>query len=141
MEREISRAVYQYLLAQVPCGRVTHYEAICDYVSSVFGEPIYDCNGMIRVHNSAEWDILLAKVPFHREVSLSGMLSRGTDEDVKKLIAEGHTIVPYSKTNNSPKIKNVKNVWFDFDKEANVDPNILRYIDRKMSCVEYLSKD
>ena len=138
MEREISRAVYQYLLSKVPCGHVTHYLAISDYVSKIFNERILSCNGVIRVHTPNEWDLLLDKIPFHREVSISGRLARGTDEDVKKLIAEGHTIVPYSKTNDSPKIKNVKRVWFDFDKEANIDPNILHDIDRKMSCVDYL---
>ncbi len=58
----------------------------------------------------------------------------------EKLREEGHTIVPYSRRNDSPKVENARNFWFDFDKEANVDPNILYDIDRKMSCVEYLTK-
>ena len=61
MEKEISCAIYQYLLSKVPCGRVTHYLAICDYVSKIGGEPIYDCNGMIRPHNSLEGGYIIGE--------------------------------------------------------------------------------
>ena len=139
MEREVSQAVYQYLLSLVPYGKLTHYEAISNYVAKLYGEKILSCNGLMRFHSPAEWDILLKYVPRHREVSSSGMLLH--TYQAEKLREEGHTIVPYSRRNDSPKVENARNFWFDFDKEANVDPNILYDIDRKMSCVEYLLKD
>ena len=46
--------------------------------------------------------------------------------------------MPYSKTNDTPKAKNAKKVWFDFEKEANVEPKVLKEIDRKMSCIEFI---
>ena len=92
----------------------------------------------MRFHSPAEWDILLKYVPRHREVSSSGMLLH--TYQAEKLREEGHTIVPYSRRNDSPKVENARNFWFDFEKEAAVDPNILYDIDRKMSCVEYLTQ-
>ena len=79
----------------------------------------------MRFHSPAEWDILLKYVPRHREVSSSGMLLH--TYQAEKLREEGHRIVPYSRRNDSPKVENARNFWFDFDKEANVDPNIYAF--------------
>ena len=51
--------------------------------------------------------------------------------------AEGHTLVPYSKSNPSLKVKDFKNHLFDFS-EAQIDLSVISEINRKMDPSEYL---
>ncbi len=121
---KLSEIVYYYMITLVPFGRLTRYEDICNFIAKKFNVGNVEFERPFNLNNEY-WYKFIDNVPFHRVVSAYGYTSHNF---IDKLIDENFIFEQTNESNRGPKVKDYKKYLFDFEKEAQINTEILNRI-------------
>ena len=132
----LSRDVYDYMLMQVPQGRLTRWEDIEQYLADRFGvhHVRFDLSTtrFLR-YGAALPDVIYAmldQVPKHREVTARGRIVYAPQQE-RLLEEEGFVLLKSTSNGHSPRVKDYQKFLFDFEKETDIPIQTLRDVDQK----------